>query len=171
MLSINVPSIYKLSTQAPAPGGGGRAGGPAAVAQGRTVYEQKCESCHGVELKGNGTFPSLVDITSRMGPEPLREVIIGGRPGMPPNNDLSQADLEALVAFLGNPTPVGAGEAPDLERRRRRLGVQSSPQAARRAGAWFRRGEPAAWSGRRIRRVSRCRRCACTPATAWTARS
>ena len=33
VLSINVPSIYKLSTEAPGPGGGGRAGGPAAIAQ------------------------------------------------------------------------------------------------------------------------------------------
>jgi quinoprotein glucose dehydrogenase len=108
VLSINVPSIYKLSTQAPTPGGG-RGAGAAAVAQGRTVYERKCESCHGVDLKGNGTFPSLVDITSRMGPEPLREVITGGSPGMPPNNDLSQADLAALIAFLTTPDAGGRG--------------------------------------------------------------
>ena len=81
VLSINVPSIYKLSNDAPAPGGGGRAGGPAAIAQGRTLYEQKCQTCHGADLKGSGNYPSLVDITTRMGPEPLREVITGGRSG------------------------------------------------------------------------------------------
>src|SRR3954471_21364245 len=46
VLSINVPSIYKLSTEAPvtpaAP-----AGGPAAVAQGQSIYEQRCQTCHG----------------------------------------------------------------------------------------------------------------------------
>jgi quinoprotein glucose dehydrogenase len=103
VLSINVPSIYKLSTEAPAPGGGGRAGGPAAIAQGRTLYEQKCETCHSSDLRGSGNYPSLVDITSRMGPESLREVIAGGRPGMPSFNELSQSELDALVAFLGSP--------------------------------------------------------------------
>ena len=115
VLSINVPSIYKLSTEAPAPGGGGRAGGPAAIAQGRVLYEQKCQTCHGPDLRGSGNYPSLVDITTRMGPEPLREVIVGGRPAMPPFNELSQSDLDALVAFLGSPNPApdrGRGAGP-----------------------------------------------------------
>jgi len=103
VLSINVPSIYKLSTEAPGPGGGGRVGGPAAIAQGRTIYEQKCQTCHSPDLRGSGNYPSLVDITSRMGPESLREVIVGGRPGMPSFNELGQPDLDALVAFLGSP--------------------------------------------------------------------
>jgi len=116
VLSINVPSIYKLSTEAPTPGGG-RAGGPAAIAQGRTLYEQKCETCHGPDLKGSGNYPSLVDITTRLGPEPLRETIVGGRPGMPAFNELSQTDLDALAAFLGSPNPAsgrgrGAGPGP-----------------------------------------------------------
>ena len=109
VLSINVPSIYKLSTEAPAPGGGGRAGGPAAIAQGRTLYEQKCESCHAANLAGSGAYPSLVDITQRMGPETLRETIVGGRPGMPPFNDMSQTELDALVAFLGSPNATSGG--------------------------------------------------------------
>ncbi len=107
VLSINVPSIYKLSTEAPAPGGG-RAGGPAEIAQGRTLYTQKCETCHGADLRGSGNYPSLVDVTARMGPEPLRETIAGGRPGMPAFNELSQSDLDALAAFLGSPN-AGAG--------------------------------------------------------------
>jgi quinoprotein glucose dehydrogenase len=110
VLSINVPSIYKLSTEAPAPGGGGRAGGPAAIAQGRTLYEQKCQTCHSADLRGSGNYPSLVDITSRMGPESLREVIVGGRPAMPSFPELSQSEIDALVAFLGSPiTATGRG--------------------------------------------------------------
>jgi quinoprotein glucose dehydrogenase len=116
VLSINVPSIYKLSTEAPTPGGGGRVGGPAAIAQGRTLYEQKCETCHAPDLRGSGNYPSLVDITARMGPESLREVIVGGRPAMPSFNELSQAEVDALIAFLGSPNPSsgrgrGAGPA------------------------------------------------------------
>ena len=114
VLSINVPSIYKLSTEAPVPGGG-RAGGPAAIAQGRTLYEQKCQTCHGADLRGSGNYPSLVDITSRMGPESLREVITGGRPGMPSFNELGQQELDALAAFLGSPNAAagrGRGAGP-----------------------------------------------------------
>jgi quinoprotein glucose dehydrogenase len=114
VLSINVPSIYKLSTEAPAPGGG-RAGGPAAIAQGRTLYTQRCESCHGADLRGSGNYPSLVDVTARLGPEPLRGIVTGGGPGMPPNNDLTPNDLANLVAFLGNPgaaAPPGRGPGP-----------------------------------------------------------
>ena len=116
VLSINVPSIYKLSNEAPVPGRGGPAT-PATIARGRTLYQEKCEACHGPELRGDGNYPSLVDITLRVGPETLREVITGGRPGMPSNNDLTQPDLAALVAFLGSTNPAtgrgrGAGPAP-----------------------------------------------------------
>ncbi|HTG89359.1 MAG TPA: c-type cytochrome, partial [Vicinamibacterales bacterium] len=98
------------------PGRGGPAT-PATIARGRTLYQEKCEACHGPELRGDGNYPSLVDITLRVGPETLREVITGGRPGMPSNNDLTQPDLAALVAFLGSTNPAtgrgrGAGPAP-----------------------------------------------------------
>jgi len=109
VLSINVPSIYKLSTEPPAPGGAGRGAGPAALAQGRAIYEQKCETCHGPDLRGSGNYPSLTDITARLGPDSLREVITGGGPGMPSNNDLGETELNALVAFLANPAGTATG--------------------------------------------------------------
>ena len=114
VLSINVPSIYKLSTEAPVPGGG-PPGGPQERARGRALFTEKCETCHGGDLRGSGNYPSLVDITARMGPESLREVITGGAPGMPASNDLTQADLTALVAFLANPNagPAAGGPSPD----------------------------------------------------------
>jgi quinoprotein glucose dehydrogenase len=107
VLGINVPSIYKLTMDPPGPGAP-RPGSPAEIAGGRTVYEQRCQTCHGPDLKGRGNYPSLVDITARLGPEPLREAITGGGPGMPPNNDLSPQQLSALLAFLGNPTATAA---------------------------------------------------------------
>jgi quinoprotein glucose dehydrogenase len=108
VLGINVPSIYKLSTEAPLPGAG-RGAGPTEIAAGRTVYEQRCQTCHGANLTGSGSYPSLVDITARTGEELLRDAITGGGPGMPPNSDLSQQQLRALLAFLSNPTAAGAG--------------------------------------------------------------
>jgi quinoprotein glucose dehydrogenase len=110
VLGINVPSIYKLSAEAPRPGAG-RPAAPAEIAAGRTLYEQRCQACHGVNLTGGGNYPSLVDITGRMGEEPLREAITGGGPGMPPQNDLEPEQLTTLLAFLANPTGVAPGGA------------------------------------------------------------
>jgi quinoprotein glucose dehydrogenase len=115
--SINVPSIYRLSLEAPGRAGGpGRGGAPAAVvAQGQTLYAQRCQSCHGPDLRGLGTLPSLVGVTSRLGPDALREVIAGGRQAMPPFRDLATSDMDALVAFLttaGDATGRGTRGAP-----------------------------------------------------------
>ena len=116
VLSINVPSIYKLSTEAPN-AQAGPAASPEVVARGQAVYEQRCQTCHAANLAGSGNYPSLVDITSRMGPDAIKEAITGGRPGMPPVDDLTEADLTAVQAFLGNPGPRagrGTGAAPSL---------------------------------------------------------
>jgi quinoprotein glucose dehydrogenase len=106
--SINVPSIYRLSLEAPpraAPAGSAAAAGLAL--QGQTLYTQRCQACHGPDLKGTGTLPSLVDITQRMGPDALREVIAGGRQAMPPFADLTSADMNALLTFLATPASAG----------------------------------------------------------------
>lgn len=112
VLGINVPSIYKLSAETPNPGAG-RPAGPAEIAAGRTIFERRCQSCHGANLMGSSNYPSLVDITERMGPEPIRDAITGGGPGMPPADDLSDEQLATLLAFLGNPTGVVAAPSDD----------------------------------------------------------
>jgi quinoprotein glucose dehydrogenase len=112
VLSINVPSIYKLDPVAPAQGGAGRGRGaaPAVLMQGRGIYEQRCQSCHGGDLAGVGNSPSLQNIANRMPDKLLRAVITGGRLAMPPS-PMPSAEMDALVAFLTNPTatPDGRG--------------------------------------------------------------
>jgi quinoprotein glucose dehydrogenase len=99
--SINVPSIYRLSLEAPGRGGGPGGGAPAAVvAKGQALYSHRCQSCHGPDLRGLGTLPSLVGVTTRLGPDTLREVITGGRQAMPPFRDIAEPDMNALIAFL-----------------------------------------------------------------------
>ena len=154
VLSINVPSIYKLSNDAPAPGGGGRAGGPAAIAQGRSLYDQKCQT---VPRRGSerqrATTRRLRTSPRALGPEPLREVITGGGPGMPQYNDLSQAHLARSSHFSASP-----------ERRirvarswrraghpRRRPVDRSSHLAVLQPGGSSRQAAPVAWSARTIR--------------------
>ena len=106
--SINVPSIYRLSLEEPGRGGGPGRGGarPAAVAQGQAIYSERCQSCHGPDLRGTGTLPSLVDVTGRLSPDALREVISGGRQAMPPFRDFTNVQMEAVIAYLGS---AGAG--------------------------------------------------------------
>jgi quinoprotein glucose dehydrogenase len=102
--SINVPSIYRLSLEEPRPpvGGPGRGGAPAAIAQGQAIYTERCQSCHGPDLRGTGTLVSIVDVTSRLSPDALREVITGGRQAMPPFRDFTSAQMDAVIAYLGS---------------------------------------------------------------------
>ena len=108
VLGINVPSIYKLSAEAPRPGGL-RPVGPAEIAAGRAIYEQRCQSCHGGNMMGSGNYPSLVDVVGRLGGDAVREKISGGGPGMPPSNDLTEPQLASLVGFLANPSGMRSG--------------------------------------------------------------
>jgi quinoprotein glucose dehydrogenase len=108
VLGINVPSIYKLSAEEPRPGGNNRFGGAAAAGEGRALYEQRCRTCHAANLSGGGNYPSLVDITERMGEQQLREAITGGGPGMPPNSDLTPEQVTSVLAFLANPAAAAA---------------------------------------------------------------
>jgi quinoprotein glucose dehydrogenase len=129
VLSINVPSIYKLSTEAPTTPA--QAGSPATILQGQTIYERQCQTCHGADLSGSGNYPSLVDVTSRMGPDAIKETISGGRPGMPSFNDLTEADLAAVQAFLGNPGPREAAAMPRPPARRSGCGFRRCARCAR----------------------------------------
>jgi quinoprotein glucose dehydrogenase len=107
--SINVPSIYRLTLEAPGPGGNPvrPPAAPAVLERGRTLYTERCQTCHGPDLLGMGTMPSLAGVTGRLSPEGLREIISGGRQAMPPFPDIRPPDMEALVAFLA--APGGAG--------------------------------------------------------------
>jgi quinoprotein glucose dehydrogenase len=106
VLSINVPSIYRLELDAPGSGnagrGGGRGAGAAVLARGRALYEEKCQSCHGADLAGIGNNPSLVGVSNRLPEELLRAIIAGGRLSMPPS-PMPVEDMDAVLGFLGTP--------------------------------------------------------------------
>jgi quinoprotein glucose dehydrogenase len=111
VLSINVPSIYRLSVEAPGSGranAAGRGASAAVLQQGRTIYEQRCQSCHGPELAGVGNYPSLLNITTRLPDELLRAIITGGRLAMPAN-PLPSAEMDALVSYLATPAAAFGG--------------------------------------------------------------
>jgi glucose dehydrogenase len=119
VMNINEPAILKMTAEAPKRrGAGGGPGAPAAVAgsavQGRAIYERNCQGCHGSDLSGNGNYPSLVDITSRVGADTVRSTITGGRGPMPSfSPNIKDADLDALLAYLTNPAAAGASAKPE----------------------------------------------------------
>lgn len=63
------------------------------------VANQKCISCHGTNLEGQGNFPSLNDVGSRLSEEEILTVILEGRGAMPPKI-IEGAEAEAVAAWL-----------------------------------------------------------------------
>ncbi|MEO8592660.1 MAG: PQQ-binding-like beta-propeller repeat protein [Candidatus Solibacter sp.] len=94
---------------------GGRAGGGRGAVtpaqQGRAIYEQNCQLCHGNDLKGSGSAIRLDDIVAREGETRVRETITHGRADMPSFSTMPEASMTALLLFLGNPSAAPPGSA------------------------------------------------------------
>ncbi|WP_221930034.1 PQQ-binding-like beta-propeller repeat protein [Fodinibius sediminis] len=71
--------------------------------RGETFYLQNCASCHGSKLKGQQpTYPPLSDIAQKRSEDEVLEIIRQGGGMMPAFTDISQAEKEAIIAFLFN---------------------------------------------------------------------
>ena len=125
VLGKDMPSILKLvpAGESTASNAGGLIpdrprsgrGGPLAAQlaperRGRTVYEQNCQVCHGVDLKGD-RGPQIDNAVSRIGADATRTVITKGKGGMPPAVPLTPALLDDLIAFLTKPELAPPGTA------------------------------------------------------------
>ena len=93
--------------------GRGTAAASAAAQQGHTLYTRACQMCHGADLGGQaGGAPALVAVVNRLGEETVRSTIRDGKGIMPTFADMSDTDMNALLAFLRTPgTPAGGGRA------------------------------------------------------------
>jgi len=85
--------------------------------RGRVVYMQNCSSCHGGEKKGiPPTFPSLVNLKSKMEEKEALEKIRMGSGAMPGYKGvLTKEEEDAIIAFLydkkgGQASPVTAAK-------------------------------------------------------------
>lgn len=67
---------------------------------GRTVYSRNCLGCHGPELKGNASFPSLVGLNKKYNEVQVRQLIENGRNMMPAFNQIPEGEKRALLTFL-----------------------------------------------------------------------
>jgi len=116
------PSPGGTPTMAP-PTTGSTTADATLVAQGRQVFDQNCQSCHGPEGSG-GLGPKLnPNVLVAGSPDAARDVIENGRPGtaMPAwGGRLQPHEIDALLALLagwqggspsGQPAPGATGEA------------------------------------------------------------
>ena len=81
---------------------------------GKTIYQTQCSICHHDDRKGSPpNFPSLVDIGSRLDSAGIANVIRKGRGRMPSFTNLSQDEINAVVAYLtkGESKELSSAEA------------------------------------------------------------
>ena len=68
---------------------------------GNDLYQKNCASCHGDKLQGKPpTFPSLLNIESKLSNEEVIKLLETGRGVMPSFANLSKQERVAITAFL-----------------------------------------------------------------------
>jgi quinoprotein glucose dehydrogenase len=103
----NQACIHRLSERT---GGGGRRGGATGTPeqQGRALWRQSCESCHGVDETGAKSLRERA-------PDRLEAIIRGGQGQMTgvgySDLGISQQGMKGLLAYIANPA-AGDGAAP-----------------------------------------------------------
>ena len=79
---------------------------PAASAEdrGHAVFQSNCQICHQADRRGRPpTIPSLVDIVGRLNPAQITNVVQHGEGPMPAFPQLSQSNIQNLLAYLAHP--------------------------------------------------------------------
>jgi quinoprotein glucose dehydrogenase len=107
VMALNYPTLIKLL-----PAGQSR---PGRGISGPQIYSQNCSVCHGNDRAGTGTAPPLTGIADRITREEIQTTIQDGRGRMPSFQQLSNADLNALITYLStaNPAPGRGARAAD----------------------------------------------------------
>ncbi|HEV8052014.1 MAG TPA: PQQ-binding-like beta-propeller repeat protein [Parachlamydiaceae bacterium] len=72
------------------------------ISSGEVLYLNNCTACHGVDRQGSpaGGFPSLAGIGNRSNREVVMNTIKKGKGRMPVHTNLSDAEINTLVAYL-----------------------------------------------------------------------
>ena len=104
LLSLTITSAFLLaacggdSTEESAPTDSGDVADVADV-DAEAVVNQRCISCHGNNLEGQGNFPALNDVGSRLSEAEILTVILEGKGAMP-GGIIEGAEAEAVAAWL-----------------------------------------------------------------------
>ncbi|WP_033543436.1 cytochrome c551 [Planococcus sp. CAU13] len=65
------------------------------------IVNQNCISCHGENLEGQGNFPALNDVGSRLSEDEILTVILEGKGAMPAKI-IEGEEAEAVAAWLAD---------------------------------------------------------------------
>jgi quinoprotein glucose dehydrogenase len=114
------PTIYKLSLEDPLAARAAARTVETRYQQGRTIYEGRCQTCHGPNGEGWAGGPAALAGTNRLPFDEFRQIVLTGRAEMPAFADLDAAALDALYTFLGTSNGAGRGVR----------GVDSAPRTA-----------------------------------------
>ena len=84
---------------------------------GETTYQNQCGICHSDDRSGSPpTYPSLLDIGTRLSQLQIEATILQGKGRMPSFPNLKGEHLQALVKFLTNGGEFGPKEGDNVER-------------------------------------------------------
>jgi quinoprotein glucose dehydrogenase len=82
------------------------------------LYTGSCQTCHGVDMKGSGAGPSLVNVGQRYFYEEFKTLITEGRGRMPGFVHVDEPTLSALYRYLGGvPNRFNFNRRPDGEQK------------------------------------------------------
>jgi quinoprotein glucose dehydrogenase len=100
VLTKNEPTVLKLEKVVP----GVASPGAFPTEVGFFVYRQNCQLCHLANREGQPPMtPSLTDVLDRLSAEEIRAVVREGRATMPGFIDLSDDDINGIIAYLRFP--------------------------------------------------------------------
>jgi quinoprotein glucose dehydrogenase len=86
--------------------------GEGMTSAGEAVYRANCVACHGLDRQGDtqGAYPGLQNLSERVSQPQARRIIRNGRGRMTGFPQLSNDELDALVAFLFDPSGASTEE-------------------------------------------------------------
>ena len=103
--SFDLPAILRLEKMQAQP----RGSFASPADRGRAFYSGNCAVCHGADMQGQNGIPSLKGVVGRLGAEEVSKVLHVGRNQMPAfAATLSDAEIEAVILYLADPTPTPA---------------------------------------------------------------
>ncbi|MDZ7899099.1 MAG: cytochrome c [Arcicella sp.] len=76
--------------------------GTGLLANGKNQYTNNCGNCHGLDRKGTGNIPSLIDLEKRLKKEDVLAVLRKGKGAMPAFGHISEKNREAITAYRLN---------------------------------------------------------------------
>jgi quinoprotein glucose dehydrogenase len=101
----DVPWIAAIESRTVAP--------PSTPQTGEQLYAANCSACHHLDLRGDGgRAPSLVGLMQRRTVNDVREIMERGRNFMPAFPGLTEAQKNAIIAYLGGRSVTASAVAP-----------------------------------------------------------